>query len=563
MAMMISKFHKIIQSKIVWGAFAVLVSVAFVSVSIPGSRGRSAARRMQKEAQLAGKLFGEDVTRNEFGRAYQNTYINYILMTGRPISITAEVDKYFREAAWQRIAMLKKADQLGITVSPPQIIEMIESQPLFQNQQTGQFDKAAYNAFLVNFLHRNQITANMSEKDFENMFAEQVRIEKLSSIPVQGSLVFEEEIKQTFHLYTDMLTVEYASIPHDLAETPKIDEAAAKSYFESHKEEFRMPEKAIVEYVQFAVADYTNSVQVTDEMVANFYEANKQHFVKKTDEADDPAATPEFIPLEEVKDKIAQEILMQLARTAAANEADDLVAALSDESLTFEKAAKNAGLTVIDNTPAFTATDSVMGVDPTAPFQKAAFLLEKDATHYYSDPVLGREYVYVLALTKKLPAFLPSFDVVRDAAFEAAKLAAANEAYTKKAEEIQTEIKAALKQGTPFAEAIAKYNLELKTTEPFNITTTLNDPFAKEIMQNSVYVDQGKITDLISTSDGFMVAYVAKKIPGDEAKALPPMRSELVKKIQHNKANLLVASWRDDLLKEANFEDLSVHDDDS
>ena len=69
MTMMISKFHKIIQSKVVWGIFALLISVAFVSVSVPGSKSRSAAKRDRKAAQLAGKLFGDEVSLIEFARA--------------------------------------------------------------------------------------------------------------------------------------------------------------------------------------------------------------------------------------------------------------------------------------------------------------------------------------------------------------------------------------------------------------------------------------------------------------------------------------------------------------
>ena len=55
MAMMISKFHKIIQSKIVWTAFAVLISIAFVGV-YTGSKGSKQQARDQQESELAGRL---------------------------------------------------------------------------------------------------------------------------------------------------------------------------------------------------------------------------------------------------------------------------------------------------------------------------------------------------------------------------------------------------------------------------------------------------------------------------------------------------------------------------
>ncbi|MCF7863263.1 MAG: SurA N-terminal domain-containing protein [Kiritimatiellales bacterium] len=559
MAMLISKFHRIIQSKVVWAAFAVLISVAFVGVYTPGAKSRSQARQEQKSGQLAGRLYGEDVSRMEFGRAYQNIHVMYTMMFGRAINITDEIDKVFRTAAWQRIATLKKAQQLGMTVTPDQIVSMIQRQPIFQNQQTGQFDKNAYNAFAGNFLPR----VGMGPKDLENLFAEQVLIEKVSQIPAQGAVVSEDEIKKAFHLYTDMLTVEYAAIPRSLSTAPAVTEADANAYFTHNTEQFRMPEKAIVDYVKFAVADYMAGAEPTDEMIAGYYENNKQRYLK--DPAADMAAgsAPEYKPLEEVKGSIAADLKQALARKAAADQADALVSSLADESMTFKSAAEKAGLTIVDNTPAFTLTDPVKGVDPTAPFQRAAFALEKDETHYYSDPVVGRDFVYVIALTKKLPSFLPSFDVVREAATESAKIAAAEKAYVEKAEQIHAEIKAALKAGTAFADAAAKYKLGLKKTEPFNVASELTDDFGKQIKSAAIQLDQGKLTDLISTTDEYLVAYVAEKVPGDENTALPGMRAELANNISNEKASRLVASWREALLDEAKFEDLTLHADDN
>ena len=59
----------------------------------------------------------------------------------------------------------------------------------------------------------------------------------------------------------------------------------------------------------------------------------------------------------------------------------------ADASANFDQVTAAAGLKIVANTPAFSATDSVKGVDPTAPFARAAFGLQKDETHYYSDPV--------------------------------------------------------------------------------------------------------------------------------------------------------------------------------
>jgi len=562
MAMMISKFHKIIQSKVVWGIFALLISVAFVSVSVPGSKNRSAAKRDRKAAQLAGRLFGEEVSRIELGRAYNSLRMNYTLQYaqyGQPFRITPEIDEILVESAWRRLAMLKKAKQLGITVSPKQTVSLIQSQPIFQNRQTGQFDPEAYSMALQQI---GSLIRGMTPKAVEQHYAEEVLLRKVARIPAQGALVTEEEITKAFHLYTDKLTVEYAAVPRSLADTPKVTEEEAKTHFALNKEEFRMPEKVIVDYVQFAVADHLETAEVTDEMVAGFYENNKQRFLKQPAEDAAPDAVPEYQTLEEVKDEIATGIKMQLARSTAADLADELVSELADETTTFESTAQKLGLEIVDNAPAFTLVDPVKGIDPTAPFQRAAFALEKDATHYYSDPVVGRDFIYVISLTKKLPSFLPSFDIVREDVIESARIAAAEKAYVEKAEQVHTEIQQVLKAGTPFADAIAKYKLEMKKTEPFDIASELEDEFGQQIKGASILSGQGNLTDLVATPNEYLVAYVATKTPGDEATTLPGMRNELSINIGNEKAGHLVAVWQDALLEEAGFEDLLIRDDD-
>lgn len=554
MAMMISKFHKIIQSKIVWTAFAILISIAFVGV-YTGSKSSGAKERSQRESEIAGRLYGEDISRAEFGAAYRNIYVMYSMMTGRAININDEIAQVLHKAAWQRIATLKKAAQMGLTVTPEQTVEMIRRQPIFRNQQTGQFDRNAYNAFIAGFLPRTGLNA----KGLEVMFAENVLIDKAATMATQTALVTENEIKEAFHLYSDKLTVEYTSLPRSLAPAPAITEEDAKAYFDQNQEQFRMPEKAIVHYVQYAVADYTNSVAVTDEMVTGFYENNKQRYLKPAEPGAAEETEPEYQPLEEVKPSIVSFLTTALAQREAVNAADALVAQLADETTTFKQAAEKAGLKIVSNTPAFALNEPIKGIDPTAvSFARAAFALEKNASHYYSDPVAGREFVYVISLEKKLPSFLPAFDIVKADATESARIAESEKAYVEKCEAIHKEIEAALKGGTSFADAASKYNLDISTTVPFDATTSLEIEYGREIMLSTIRYDAGTLVDLIPTPSDFLMAYVAGKEPGDEAATLPAMRDELIAGIRQEKSARLAQEWQESLLEEANFEDLTA-----
>ena len=317
-----------------------------------------------------------------------------------------------------------------------------------------------------------------------------------------------------------------------------------------------MPEKVSVRYIQYAVADYASGILVTDDMISAFYENNKQRYLKPTTEDAPEGALPEYLPLEEVKDSITELMTTGLAQREAINAADGLVAQLADESVTFDQAAKQAGLTIIENVPPFAPTDPVKGIDATAPFSQVAFTLENDPSHYYSDPVPGRDYVYVIALKKRLPAFLPGYDVVKEDALEAAKTVAAEKAYFEKAEAIHSEIATALKAGTSFSDAASRQKLKIENTEPFSAAMPPDMELGQALVQSCVMFDAGTLVDLIPLADEVVIAFVAEKQVADEALDLPLMRTQLEAGIRRDKASRLAAAWQDSVLEEAALEDL-------
>ncbi|MDF7801986.1 SurA N-terminal domain-containing protein [Pontiellaceae bacterium B1224] len=554
MAMMISKFNKIIHNKTVWLVFAIFISIAFVGVYTGSQTGNSRADKAI--SQVAGKLWEEDVTRQEFAAVYRDVYVltdlSYLMQTGRGIPENSELTNQLRQQAWIRLATIKKAEMMGLNVTDQQTVEAIQTFPLFSNPETGGFNKNMYDQVVGTILPQRY---RMGGTDFENLIRRNVLVQKATAAAAQGALVTDDEIRQAFHLYTDMLTVDYTTLPRSIVGTVEVTEEDAKAYYEQNLSEFLLPKKRVVKYVEFNVSDYTNAVEITDEDVAQIYESNKQYYMIPETATND---VPEYRPLEEVKGEIFEIVAADMSQRAAANAADALVAQLSAEGATFEDEAEKAGLTIVTDTPAFGAADQVRGVDPTAPFARAAFNLDLTPTQYYSDPVVGRDTVYVIALVKEIDEYQRTFDVVQAEATESARIAAAELAYVEKAEEIHAEIAAALKEGVSFADAASKYNLEIQQTAPFNISNPLEGEFSREIMGSTIQFDQGTLVDLISTPDEFLMAYVAEKELADEVVTLPGMRDDLAAGIRQEKAQRLAQAWQESLLEEAGFEDLSV-----
>ncbi|MEI6890547.1 MAG: SurA N-terminal domain-containing protein [Pontiella sp.] len=553
MAMMISKFNKLIHNKTVWLVFAIFISIAFVGV-YTGSKSSGALQREQAASQIEGKLWGEEISSQEFDTVYRDIYaltdLSYLLQTGRGIPDTENLASRLREQAWIRLATIKKAESMGLRVTDQQTIDAIRSFPAFANPQTGAFDKEMYDYIVLNILsQRYRITT----KDFEDLIRRNVLVQKVAATAAQGALVTDDEIKKAFHLFNDKLTVDYVALPRSLAGSLVISDEEAKQYFAENAEQFRLPKKRIAHFVEFIVSDYTNAVQITDADLAQIYESNKQRYIIPETATN---AVPAYRPLEDVKGEIFELVSADRSRRAAANAADAFVASLSAEGATFESEAEKSGLTIIANTPAFAATDRARGIDPTAPFAREAFALELSPTQYYSDPVVGREKIYVIALKKELPDFLPAFEVVQADVLIEAQFAAMETAYIEKVEAIHADIKAALKTGTSFADAASKYSLQLTQTEPFNISTPLEGDFSREIMGATISFEKGTLVDLINTADEFLLAYISKKELADEVATLPSMRDNLAAGIRQEKAARLAQAWQASLLEEAGFEDL-------
>ena len=113
MTMMISKFHRLIQSRLLWGIFLVVIVFSFVIWGMvwPSQRDRAG------QADAVGTLDGETVGFNEFRAADRSIRLSRALALGRDAASTPETEVLLRQLAWQRVATLREARKLGITAS--------------------------------------------------------------------------------------------------------------------------------------------------------------------------------------------------------------------------------------------------------------------------------------------------------------------------------------------------------------------------------------------------------------------------------------------------------------
>lgn len=547
MAMMISKFHKLIQSKVVW---YIVIGVIVLSFTVFGVSTYVMGGSREPQGQSAGELFGEEVTRQDLRTSFGNLHLWQILTTGQMPQMDERTVRMMEEGAWRRLAVLRKAGQEKIMVTDQEVVQQIQRLPVFMNRNTGGFDKNAYQAVL------GQIGVSASQ--VENLVREQMAVQKMMFRPMQAALISPYELKRAYHMYTDRLILNYAVLPRAQVEKDvSVTQEEAEAFFADNQERFRMPAKVRVSYVEYPVDGFVAQAEVPEDAALQAYNANIDRYrVESTGDV----STVEYKPFEEVEPEIAGILAKNAARRLAMEQANTLVAEIAPKSQgqkpDFNGAAAAAGLTV-KSLPAFGPSDELKGIDMTAPFRQAALGLQDDVYSSFSDAIAGQDSVYVISLEQRYESFLPGFDAVEKEAAEAARSRAVSDAVAERAIEIQDALTKALEAGTAFAEAVKPFGLAVETTAEFDVRSELDDPYAEVLVPSCVMVPQGALCEPVPVEDGVLFAAVARRTQTDAELGLPAMREELVSGLSRIRSQRLAADWQDGLIREA---DLKLND---
>ncbi|HBA85837.1 MAG TPA: hypothetical protein DCZ95_17275 [Verrucomicrobia bacterium] len=556
MAMLISKFHRLIQSRLLWGVFLVIIVFSFV---IWGVQWPSESNRAE-EANSAGKLNGKHVSQEEFRQAYFNVYMSVMLMVGRQVNINERMDLELRASAWGRLAALREARKMGVTASDQEVIAAIQNNPGFMTE--GRFNSNQYQGFVQNVL----AGMGFSEPQFEDHVREEIILQKLRHVIQQNVMVSPAELKRTYDILTDVFTVDYVALSAaDVEKEVKITAEDAHKLYLADPSAFQIPAQVAVNYVEFPVSQYLATNSVTEEEALDYYNEHIDEYMTSTTnapvETNNVASAQDSLatPFEQVKTNIVEALQEEVARNKAAEAATDFVVSLAPDrdgnQTPFDDMAAKQNLTVKKAGP-FSMTDEIPGIDAASEFNVAAFRLNKLPEEYFSDAVPGSNTVYVLSLEQKIEPRIPEFKEVETLALERAKENALNEALAKKAQQVREAAVKDLADGKTFAQAVKPFDLKPATFKEFSVTTGMKETneFSNVIVRGVISKSQGELSELLSTPEAVVLAYVAKRTPS-EASSFAALRPQISESIKRQRGQTLFEEWKTHLLKAAGFED--------
>jgi peptidyl-prolyl cis-trans isomerase D len=271
-----------------------LVCVAFVLFYIPDflqGTGADAA-----SSDTIAKIEGQKITGGEFRRAYQAQLQAYRSAYGGQMSEQLlkqlGVENQILQQMVDERAALAEADRLGIKVSDEEVRQRILATPAFQ--ENGAFiGETRYQQLLR--MQRPPMTA----AQFEDNVRRSLAVDKLRSSLTDWLSVADKDLEAEYRRRNDKVKLAVVSFTADTFR-PQVTatDGEVSTYFDGHKEDFKIPEKRKIKYVlidfdalrariTIAGADVERAYNTNVEQYSTPEQVRASHILLKTEGKDD------------------------------------------------------------------------------------------------------------------------------------------------------------------------------------------------------------------------------------------------------------------------------------
>ncbi len=220
-----------------------------------------------------GTVGGESVSLQEFQMTYTNLTDFYRRLYQdrftEDLARSLNLKQQALDTLVQRKLLLREAMRQGLKVSDPELIEKVQTYPVFQ--VNGRFDHSRY----LQVLRLSRLTP----AEFEQNQREDLLLGKLENLIKDGVQATEAEVKQTFIHDKEQVNVKYLRAdPAQFVSQVEVSDADLLTYYQEHLDHFRKPEQMRLGYVVVDSEQFTAFVEITDEQLLEYYEQHKEEF---------------------------------------------------------------------------------------------------------------------------------------------------------------------------------------------------------------------------------------------------------------------------------------------
>ncbi len=456
---------------------------------------------------VVGTVNDEPITFQQFETAYRNAEESINQQSPRK-TWTAEEKQQLGAQVFQTLVtetlINQEARRNNLDVSPYELRLYVGGLKIFQDEQ-GRFDPERYK----NILASNR----QSPAQFEEDLTRRLLQEKMVAFVSAGSWSDATEARARFNFLRQKRVLEYIYVPADSEKSASYTpgDADISKYYEEHKLEYAIPQKASVQYIEVNPLSLVKPESVTEEAARAWYEKNKDRFNMPESIEVSHILVPVDKNATEAEVAKAQEKVAAIEKELASGKGFAAVADAHNPPNAADKGGRvgwiSRGMTV-------------------PPFEEAAFAAEQGVV---TKPVRSEFGFHLILVTGKKPASIQSFVEAEARVREAV---AAEESRDK-----LSDILDALTEdnilGKPLAEAAKARGLEardsgLLSREELVSTLKVTPEAAQTILSTGV---NQPLDVPLEAGDQYIIARVVENSPAS-FRSLDEVRSDVIARLR-------------------------------
>lgn len=423
------------------------------------------------------------IGQNEFYTAYNRQLDSYRRMLGAQFSKDLMNSLNLKETTVQtmvnRYIMIDTANQLGLTAPQAVVLEAVQSNPSFQ--AAGRFDPQRYQ-----ILTRNMGFA--SPQEFESEMRINIMVDAVQNAVADSVQVSEQEVREAFNSeYEQRVLSAIVVDPDSLIKAAKVDEAAAKAWYDSHQENYMSPVRIKLTAVEINPAEVAADMIVDDDELRKIYEE------RKADYTEDESRKASHI-LARVSGDASQELRLaaraKIEKAQARLKAGEPFATVARD-ISDDPSASNGG-------DLGWFKQGVM----TASFDQVVFSMDKGDV---SDIVETEFGFHLIQLDDVRAAKTTAFSEVKEALrIETVERRAADETYS-----ISQDLDDALGMEGSLKAAAESLNLKVVNIEPISIDEAIAQPllYDAEVRGKVFATSPGQAVEILDAGKGRYIAF--------------------------------------------------------
>jgi peptidyl-prolyl cis-trans isomerase D len=510
------------HQKWLWMIVIVLVIIAFVVLMDPTYS--VTGGRIGGEGGSFGTINSRPIPREELLDTYAEVRLRYRLLTDQWPEEDQASRMWFdpERLVQERLLLLEKLREFDLQVDDAAVADWIAT--VFRDREQGTFNLEAYRQFVRVALPRGRLT----EEDLKRFARHEVGIQHMLQLAsLSGSLVTPREAETLFRRDHERVSVELAavSLTNHLAEVV-IDRDDLLRFYTNRLAQYRLPERVVVSYVQFDIEDFREEANQQLAQRADLeaqldarYEQVGAEFFRDSD--------GNVLPPEAAKERMKEQERERLAVVAARQKAmgftEQLYELFQEEPEAgnlLERLAAATGLPAGVTEP-FAAHETPPGLNVYRDFTQTAFSIRADLP-MATEPIVGEDAVFVIALEKRLPSEAPPFDDVEVRVTADYRRQAALRIAQERGEAFHPVLLDQLEAGRSFQESCQDANVLWIKPPPFSRRTPsvpelgVDLPFA-QLKERALGMTEGETSEFVPTSTGGVIVHVTAREPVDDA----------------------------------------------